>query len=87
MAETRATATVWNLRPEDVTLKRHDSIPGGLYLQLGELVYLTLGLDPAGAALEAEAMDKLAEVAIEARDELRRRAAERKDGSEGSDGA
>ena len=59
MAETRATATVWYIRAEDVRLKRHDSIPGGLYVQFGDLVYLTLGLDPDGSALEAEAMDKL----------------------------
>ena len=81
MADTRATASVWNLRAEDVRLKRYENLRP-IYLELGVAVDVTLGLDPASAALEAEAMDKLAEVAIEARDELRRRAAERKDSSD-----
>ena len=83
MAETRATATVWNLRAEDVRLKRLTGILDGLYVEFGDLVYLTLGLDPDSYALEAEAMDKAAEVVLEARDELRRRAAERKDSADG----
>ena len=73
MAETRATASVWGIRAEDITLKRHEG-HAPVYLELGNLVYVTLG-DPGSEALEAAAMRRLAEVAAEAAEELERRAA------------
>jgi hypothetical protein len=77
MAETRATASVWDIRADDIALKRHDTIPAVLYLELGNLVYLTVGSSPEDEALEAAAMRKLARVATEAAEDLERRAAAR----------
>jgi hypothetical protein len=79
MADTRASVTIDNLRAEDVALKRHEGRPA-VYLELGSLVYVTLGLDAGDEALEAAAMRKLSEVAAEAAAELDHRAAEREDG-------
>ncbi len=73
MAETRATASVWAIRAEDITLKRADGRQS-MYLELGSLVYVAVG-SPGAEALEAAAMRRLAAVAVEAAEELERRAA------------
>jgi hypothetical protein len=73
MAETRATASVWDIRAGDIALKRAEG-RRHMYLELGPVVYV--GVGSVGAeALEAAAMRKLAEVAAEAAEELERRAA------------
>ena len=81
MADARATASVWNLRADDVAVKRYKS-QAALYLELGELVSVTLGLDREAAADEAAAMRKLERLAGELAAELERRAAAREDGAD-----
>jgi hypothetical protein len=78
MADTRASVTIDNLRAEDVALKRHEGRPA-VYLELGSLVYVTLGLDAGDEALEAAAMRKLSALATQAAEELEHRAAGRQE--------
>jgi hypothetical protein len=82
MANTRATATVEDIRASDIAVVRREGGPS-LYLELGNLVYVTTGRNPEDAAAEAEAMRALERAAGEVAAELERRAALRKDGGDG----
>jgi hypothetical protein len=81
MADTRATATVENLREADVVVTRYEG-KSTLYLELGNLVSVAAGRETGDAAAEAAAMRALERAAGEVAAELERRAALRKDGSD-----
>jgi len=81
MASVMLIAAIWDLRAEDVRLRRGQQNPG-MRLELGNDVNIAVGHVAYQAADEAAAIRKLEQLAGELATELERRAA----GKDGTDG-